>query len=271
MVNTRQSQRFHPEPNSLQQQFHHLTQEEEEESDHPHDSTQHISNHHQPIKHNGEDGSVAASLQRNTVNPEHEVVQRATFRDLQEKMNLVLQQVNDRGAKAVATLVQKTELPFTVEKEGETLCAYLKRFNNEALLIDEADDKELFERFMPLNTTPERILVHLINDPELQWRRAMKPGVPRDQSKYYRFHWDHGHDTSDCIKLKMQIEALIQCGRLQHFLQGRAAPAPDRLSGGESGSSHRAYARRLRSFETMAIDKPSKAGQMGEQPVSFSE
>lgn len=66
-----------------------------------------------------------------------------------------------------------------------------------------------FERFMPLNTTPECVLVHLVIDLELQWPREMRPGVPRDQSKYCHFHRDHGHETSDCIKLKKLIEALI--------------------------------------------------------------
>ncbi|XP_058217315.1 uncharacterized protein LOC131328385 [Rhododendron vialii] len=303
-------------------------------------------------------------------------------------MDLVLQQINDRGAKAVASLVQKTDLPFIIavmayslpskfklrtfepfdstgdpldhletykafmllhgildqimcrafpttlkgsarvwfgklasgsiktfsrlsqlfvehfyngrrqhrpttyllsvkQKEDETMRAYLKRFNNEALLVDEADDKvvlltfigglqstkfvyslsekppgtvaelmhkaqkhinaeeamaargketlrsskkraeadppkpprdsksdkklrsgdrlrfrERFERFTPLNTMPERMLVHLINGPELQWPRVMKLGVLKDQSKYCHFHRDHVHETSDCIKLK---------------------------------------------------------------------
>lgn len=376
MDNTRQSQCSVQEPNPLQQQVHHLTEvvdqlraqnqellarfpphpseshwEEEEESDHPHDTTQHTASYNQPTEHNREDGSVAASSQRNVVNPEHEVVQGAAFQDLQKNMDLVLQQVNDRGAKAVATMVQKIDLPLTAtvmafplpskfklptfepfdgasdpldhletykafmllhgvpdrimcrvfpttlkgsarvwfgkltsgsietfprlsqlfvehfysgrhqhrptnyllkQKESETLRAYLKCFNNEALLVDEADDKviftifigglqstkfffslskkppstmaelmhkaqkhihaeeamatrgketlepskkrieadlpkpprdnrsekkprhndrprfrERFERFTPLNTTPERILVHLVNDPEL--------------------------------------------------------------------------------------------------------
>lgn len=72
--------------------------------------------------------------------------------------------------------------------------------------------REQFEQFMPLNTTPKRILVHLVNDLELHWPRAIKPGVPRNQSKYYRFHRDHDHETSDCIELKKQIEVLIQHG-----------------------------------------------------------
>lgn len=55
-----------------------------------------------------------------------------------------------------------------------------------------------------------------------------------------------------------------QIGEIHVILGGFAG-------GGESGSLRRAYARRLRSFETMAIDKLSKAGRMGEQPISFSE
>src|SRR5262249_51156675 len=40
----------------------------------------------------------------------------------------------------------------------------------------------------------------------------------RDQSKYCRFHWDHGHHTDDCRELKNEIEALIQRGYLYRFI-----------------------------------------------------
>ena len=39
------------------------------------------------------------------------------------------------------------------------------------------------------------------------------------KDKYYRFHWDHGHDTTNCYDLKQQIKALIKQGKLQKFVR----------------------------------------------------
>ena len=38
------------------------------------------------------------------------------------------------------------------------------------------------------------------------------------RDKYYRFHHDHGHHTTDCYDLKQQIEALIRQRKLQRFV-----------------------------------------------------
>ncbi|XP_065009063.1 uncharacterized protein LOC135639193 [Musa acuminata AAA Group] len=43
----------------------------------------------------------------------------------------------------------------------------------------------------------------------------------RDQSKYCRFHRDHGHDTEDCHDLRNQIEALIWRSHLGRYLKSR--------------------------------------------------
>nr|XP_023900523.1 uncharacterized protein LOC112012362 [Quercus suber] len=49
----------------------------------------------------------------------------------------------------------------------------------------------------------------------------------RSRDQYYRFHQDHGHDTTDCYDLKQQIEALVRQGKLQKFVsKKRADPAP---------------------------------------------
>ena len=47
---------------------------------------------------------------------------------------------------------------------------------------------------------------------------------PRD--KYYRFHCDHGHNTTNCYNLKQQIEALIRQGKLQRFVNKERADPP---------------------------------------------
>ena len=47
---------------------------------------------------------------------------------------------------------------------------------------------------------------------------------PRD--KYYCFHLDHGHDTTDCYDLKQEIEALIRQGKLQRFVRKERTDPP---------------------------------------------
>ena len=39
-------------------------------------------------------------------------------------------------------------------------------------------------------------------------------------SKYYKFHKDRGHDTGEYFQLRDQIEALIQGGYLQEYING---------------------------------------------------
>ncbi|XP_024029047.1 uncharacterized protein LOC112093867 [Morus notabilis] len=73
--------------------------------------------------------------------------------------------------------------------------------------------------YTPLNTTVAHILMQIQHQNMLTPPAPMK-GDPnkRDKSKYCYFHKDHGHDTSSCFQLKGQIEALIQQGQLQEFV-----------------------------------------------------
>ena len=53
----------------------------------------------------------------------------------------------------------------------------------------------------------------------LTWLGKLKEDPSkRSRDKYYRFHRDHSHDTSECYDLKQQIEALIRQGKLQQFV-----------------------------------------------------
>ncbi|XP_024023801.1 uncharacterized protein LOC112092279 [Morus notabilis] len=73
--------------------------------------------------------------------------------------------------------------------------------------------------YTPLNTIVAHILMQIQHQNLLTSSVPMK-GDPnkRDKSKYCYFHKDHGHDTSSCFQLKGQIEALIQQGQLQEFV-----------------------------------------------------
>ena len=70
------------------------------------------------------------------------------------------------------------------------------------------------------------------DDSALNWPEMIK-GDPekRSKEKYCRFHRDHGHETSECYKLKSQIEALIRKEKLQRFIRG--GPGIQPLQGSE--------------------------------------
>ncbi|XP_050290427.1 uncharacterized protein LOC126728678 [Quercus robur] len=48
----------------------------------------------------------------------------------------------------------------------------------------------------------------------------------RLRDKYYHFHRDHGHDTTNCYDLKQQIEAFIRQGKLQRFVHKERTNPP---------------------------------------------
>ena len=66
-----------------------------------------------------------------------------------------------------------------------------------------------------INSPLDQVLMQISDDPALSWPEKLK-GDPdkRSKEKYYRFHHDHGHNTSECYKLKSQIEALIRKEKL---------------------------------------------------------
>ena len=51
-----------------------------------------------------------------------------------------------------------------------------------------------------------------------------------DKRKYYRFHKDHGRYTKDYRDLKVQIEELIQKGKLQKFVKKRDSADPGMIT-----------------------------------------
>ena len=62
----------------------------------------------------------------------------------------------------------------------------------------------------------------------LTWSDKLKGDLnKRPRNKYYLFHQDHRHDTSECYDLKQQIKALIKQRKLQWFARGRENPPRD--------------------------------------------
>ncbi|XP_021672562.2 uncharacterized protein LOC110659049 [Hevea brasiliensis] len=54
---------------------------------------------------------------------------------------------------------------------------------------------------------------------QVKWLKKLNPDTSgkRDQSKFCRFHEDHGHITDECRKLKDEIKRLIRDNQLRRF------------------------------------------------------
>ena len=84
-----------------------------------------------------------------------------------------------------------------------------------------------FTSFTLLTAPIDQVLMQIKDDTTLTWPGKLK-GDPskRSRDKYCRFHWDHGHDTSECYDLKQQIKALIRQGKLQRFISKERTDPP---------------------------------------------
>ena len=116
----------------------------------------------------------------------------------------------------------------------------------------------------------------------------------RDNTKYCEFHRDHEHRTDDCIQLRKEIEYLIRCGYLRHFVasegQDQAQPPPPRQTttqhqqplgeihvilggfaeGGESISARKAHLHSIRSGKVMEVQAVSKLPRL-DTTITFSD
>ena len=74
----------------------------------------------------------------------------------------------------------------------------------------------------------DQVLMQIKDEEEALTYPGKLKGDPnrRSKDKYYRFHRDHGHDTTYCYDLKQQIEALIKQGKLQRFVRKERADQP---------------------------------------------
>ncbi|XP_074322742.1 uncharacterized protein LOC141659699 [Apium graveolens] len=87
-----------------------------------------------------------------------------------------------------------------------------------------SNQKPRFAEYARLNAPSSQILMEIEKDKDFKWPKPLR-GDPekRDQSRYYRFHKDVGHDTDDCRQLKDEIEYLIRRGKFGRFTKGEEA------------------------------------------------
>ena len=81
-------------------------------------------------------------------------------------------------------------------------------------------DDEEYSRYTPLNASRETIYLAIRDKGLLRKPVPIKaPADRRNRFKYYDFHEDVGHNTSECYSLRNQVESLVRGGLLTKFLQ----------------------------------------------------
>ncbi|XP_058076399.1 uncharacterized protein LOC131224981 [Magnolia sinica] len=98
-----------------------------------------------------------------------------------------------------------------------------------------------FSSYIPLNTTPEQVLMEVRDKQLLKWGNRMKNDADKwDKRKYYHFHHDNDHSTSDCFGLKEEIEALIHGGHLREYVSRREERAGRKNEQPSNGNNNEA-------------------------------
>ncbi|XP_031283679.1 uncharacterized protein LOC116142402 [Pistacia vera] len=52
----------------------------------------------------------------------------------------------------------------------------------------------------------------------VRWPGKLNAEARRDITKWYEFHGDHGHNTPDCIALRLEVATLLKRGHLRDLL-----------------------------------------------------
>lgn len=99
-----------------------------------------------------------------------------------------------------------------IREEGDEKSKEAKQVEKRKLLTEQEFN------FTPLNTNIAEILLHIQDDPAIKWPQRMRAPVERrNMNKYCDFQQDHGHDTNNCVLLRLEIERHIKNRKLAKF------------------------------------------------------
>ncbi|XP_058068807.1 uncharacterized protein LOC131218145 [Magnolia sinica] len=77
-----------------------------------------------------------------------------------------------------------------------------------------------FSMYTPLNKPQEQVLMKIKGEEFVNWPDKLRSNLNRrNKSKYFHYHCDHRHNTSDCYNLKQEIKRLSQEGRLREHIE----------------------------------------------------
>jgi hypothetical protein len=74
-------------------------------------------------------------------------------------------------------------------------------------------------KFTPMNASVVEVFMQIPHDRGLKRPEKMRaPPEKWNMNKYCDYHQDHGHETEDCVSLRIEIERMIKGGKLARFV-----------------------------------------------------
>ena len=100
----------------------------------------------------------------------------------------------------------------------------LRSYNPSDQVVSEVGQKPY-----PLTVPHLQLIAHLKWKKYVRWTLKMQDNLAFcDKSKFCEFHNDHGHYTTDCRQLKVEIAQLLRLGHLKEFLSEREKAVVDK-------------------------------------------